>query len=471
MSNNQTEMEIETVDEQTTEQIVTKDPISQWRFTLFFLVTGLSITTIVFYPTLQTILETPSYIPIVLIFVAWYIGRPIIAGVIHKRRTPISEKIEENNIDLSSLPSITVQLPAYNEEENIEQVIESITNQQYNGNMEIIVVDDGSTDNTWSLLQELAEKYDILRVFTKENEGIAPTRNFALEKGTNEIVITMDSDTILEENALLNLVAQFDSNGKVVGVASNVEILNDKLNWWTRAQSIEYLLSMEMARMFQSKFRHLMVISGGCGAYRRSVLEKVNGWNEVGHKYAEDFDLTIKAHERGRINFTPDATALTLGPTTLKGWWDQRMNWAGHGLRTVLHHRKAVLNPNFSLLGLFALPFKLVTSALLMWGAITFIMDIVTPTSITNTLMSIGSATVLGLIGTSGLALLLLGIVSTYVTHFSPLRKVKALPSYLLLYRPLHVLVRLVAFTVVLSKIGYEIIVKRIPIYEDNYSN
>lgn len=420
---------------------------------LFFFLSFTLISAVIFYNRGFNPENALKFSPILILLVGWYIGRPVVSGLVHTRKT--------ENDELTEYPSVTVQLPAYNEENNIEDAVKSIHEQEYQGNVEIIVVDDGSTDETWNILQSLMDKYGELKAFTKANEGIAPTRNYALEKGTGEIVITMDSDTILEQGAIISLVSNFKEKD-TVAVASNVETRNDEDNWWTRSQSIEYLVSMEMARMFQSKFRHLMVVSGGCGAYRRSVLEEIGGWNEVGHRYAEDFDLTIQAHEFGNIAFTADAIALTECPDTLRGWWTQRIQWAGRGLRTILHHRNAVFNPNFSLLGLFALPLKLFLSAVLLWTVGTTLLDILSIGTINGVLSTIGTVYVLGLIVTSGLSLLLLGIVSTYVNHFSPLQKLTTLPVYLTIYRQLHVSVRVVAFTYVLSQLAWEIVTNRI---------
>lgn len=400
--------------------------------------------------------------PIVLFLVAWYVGRPLISGYVHTHRTTPT---------MDEWPSVTVQLPAYNEEANIRSVVESIVSQKYSGDVEIIVVDDGSTDDTWNVLQSLVNEYEDLIAYSKSNSGTASTRQYALERGSNEIVVTMDGDTILKDGALKAMVSEFGEES-VVGVASNVEVLNDSENWWTKVQSIEYLVSMEMARTFQSKFRHLMVISGGCGAYRREIVERVGGWIEVDETHAEDFDLTIRAHEHGDIAFTSDAVALTVVPNSLRGWWSQRMGWSGDGFRTVIYRQAVMGNAfdprqlyghlkhflknreferSFSLIGLFALPFKLLVSGLLMFSVV----RVLYATLQGSALMSMVSVYALSLAITSALALLLLSIVSTFVKHFDPLRKIMILPMYLIIYRQFHVAVRIVAFTDAILRMVY----------------
>jgi cellulose synthase/poly-beta-1,6-N-acetylglucosamine synthase-like glycosyltransferase len=393
-------------------------------------------------------------VPLAVLLLGWYIGRPIIAGVLHRRqRPPHGWDIEVDALSEADMPSVSVQMPAYNEGAVVRGAVESVVSQTYAGAVEIIVVDDGSTDDTWEVLQSLAAEFDAVSVFTKENEGIAPTRNLALAEGSNDIVVTMDSDTVLKPGALASLVRPF-VEGEYAGVASNVETRNADESWWTRAQSIEYLISMEMGRVFQAKFRHLLVISGGCGAYRRDVLERIGGWHEVGSYYAEDFELTIRAHEHGDIAFAPNAVALTECPETFREWWSQRIMWAGRGLRTVIGYRDVMFDPDYNWLGLFALPFKAATIGYLFWALATGIVALLTLESPIAAAVLFGSGYLYTLVVSSGLALMLLGIVSTYSIHVAPLRRFRVLPIYILFYRQFHVLVRVAAFLYVFALYG-----------------
>lgn len=425
---------------------------------LLLVALGVIILTLLLSLTNVRVIEFLLDNPIIIILLGgWYLGRPVIAGILHRiHQSRYEETIE--NLD-GDLPSVTVQMPAYNEEDFIETAIESVRSQNYPGDVEIIAVDDGSTDRTWQILQRLAEKYSELKVYTKENEGLAPTRNYALSKGENEIVVSMDSDTKLEENALISLVLAL-ADDDVVAVGGNVETWNDTESWWTRAQSLEYLVSMEMARMFQSRFRHLLCASGACSAFTRDILEKVGGWQSTGWKYTEDFEISIRLHEYGKLSFEPNAIALTECPTGFRAWWNQRMFWAGGGLRTVLRHRRALFNPSFSLLGLFALPLKLGLTLWLLLKFYGFILSFASKSfsEIQSLLIEI---VIIGSLGTAALALVLLGIISLFVIYRHPLQNLTYLPQYIALYRPVHVLVRIVAFTTILATIGYEIVANR----------
>jgi cellulose synthase/poly-beta-1,6-N-acetylglucosamine synthase-like glycosyltransferase len=391
----------------------------------------------VFLDRIRIVPQEYHLFPLALALFGWYFVRPVVSGLVHPDRPDEPEE----------WPSVTVQMPAYNEEDGVAESVRSVIDQDYPGDLEVVVVDDGSTDDTWPVLLDLADQYDEVLVATKENEGIGPTRNRGLSMGTGEIVVSMDSDTVLEDSALRALVASFDS--ETAAVASNVTVRNTGDSWWCRAQSLEYLVSMEMARSFQARFRHLLVVSGGCGAYRREVLEKVDGWGRRGNYLAEDFDLTVRASEHGRVRFCPYAIARTEVPSTLSGWWSQRIMWAGRGLRTVLHHRDVMGDTDHGLLGLFALPFKLAVSVVLLWSV---------GKGLVETVAGLGGP-VMGMVGvylsvvgvTSALALFLLGCVACYCYHTEPLYDLGVLPAYLLVYRQLHVIVRCVAFVYVIG--------------------
>ena len=425
------------------------------KFSLFYFVAGVSVVGAIAAIRGTVSLDLLTVAPLFVGMMGWYIGRPLVAA-----GTSFWRERDKTMMPPEDRPSVTVQMPAYNEADTIRRSVESACEQAYAGDLEVVVVDDGSTDATYDILRSLADENPELSIATKPNSGIGPTRNRALEIGSGEIVVTMDSDTILETGAIDRIVDEFDDD--VVGVATNVEIGNDEASWWTRAQSYEYLVSMEMARKFQSRFRHLMVISGGCGAYRRSVLETIGGWSDHGNTYAEDFDMTIRAHEHGHIAFSPAAIALTEGPSTLRGWWEQRMMWAGRGLRTVLHHRDVFFDGDYNLLGYIALPLKLGLSGLMVYSVANGLYDAVTVASVDAFVGSVIGVYGATLAFTSGLALLTLGIVSTYANHTSPLRKLGTLPAYLLVYRQLHVAVRIVAFASVLTTMCYEGVARRL---------
>lgn len=405
--------------------------------------TGLLVIGIGIFVTDFPVIGRPASIllnhPIIaFLLLGWYLGRPAIAmGAqwFHYRwRDSLDEDVEP--------PSLSVLIPAYNEENQVTETVEHIFAQDYPGEIEIVIVDDGSTDGTWEVLQGLAAEYPEVVVDTKTNGGIGETQNAALAYATNEVVVNIDADTHLEPGALTEMTNVFRDE-EMVAVGGNLGVLNPSASVWTRVQAFEYGVAMELARMFQSRLRHLLCVSGGFGAFRRETLAEIGGWNEE-DTISEDFELSVRMHEKGRVWFTPTAVALTEVPETLHGWWRQRVRWARNGLRTLIRRREAQFNPSFSLAGLFGLPLKAFFSIALLWKVGSWGVELLTGE------MQVGPSLVFAIVAvfaiTTPLSLVLLGLLTTYATNLRMLRSWPWIAVYATIYRPLHIAVKLTGF-------------------------
>lgn len=326
---------------------------------IFGIATVIFFTPIPFLKVSVFDLVTKSPLWVFFLF-GWMLMRPVTAFISHLLLR--LQRRGGTDVLRSDLPTLSIIIPAYNEEAIIEETVSSVIDQSYPSAIEVIVVDDGSTDRTWPILQQLSEKHSEVRVFTQENQGAGTAQNYALEKSTNEVVVKLDADTTLAPNALSEIARPL-ADSDYVAVGGNVEVLNNKSSFWTRLQSLEYLLAMEVGRMFQSRLRHLMCISGAFGAFRRKPLEEAGGW-AADPRYGEDFDITIRMHEYGPITFAPNAVALTDVPTNAKGLAKQRFRWRLNGLRTIIKNKHIVLNSDFKGAGLIGLPLKIFLSVL-----------------------------------------------------------------------------------------------------------
>lgn len=272
--------------------------------------------------------------------------------LLQKRSEPIA-----NERDDSSLPMISLVVPAYNEGPVIQQAVRSLLLLDY-PNYEVIVVDDGSSDDTYEKAMAVArEDHNVpVRVITKRNGGKADALNNGMTMARGEFVLNMDGDTKLSRNTLRACVRHFD-DPRVGAVAGNVKVLNRE-NLWTRVQALEYVEGLAMARKAQSFLRAVNIIPGPLGMFRKSVLQQVGGYDH--DTFAEDCDLTLKMLMRGwHIAYEPTAIAWVETPSGLLDLLKQRYRWTRGILQATRKHRAALWQPRKAGLNFFILWYML----------------------------------------------------------------------------------------------------------------
>lgn len=241
------------------------------------------------------------------------------------------------------LPPISVIIPAYNEGPTIQAAIRSVLRQTY-PRFEVIVVDDGSTDDTLRRASQLEGRYGgiTVRVISKSNSGKAGALNTGIANARHPFVLCMDSDSRLSENTMRRAIRHF-RHPAVAAVAGNVKVAN-RLNLWTRLQALEYIEGLNMARRAQGFMRAVNIIPGPIGVFRRDVLDRVGGYDS--DTYAEDADLTLKILTAGwRIEYEDAAIAYTEAPEKLLDLIKQRYRWTRGILQAAGKRRCAILNP------------------------------------------------------------------------------------------------------------------------------
>jgi poly-beta-1,6-N-acetyl-D-glucosamine synthase len=245
--------------------------------------------------------------------------------------------------DERSLPMISLVVPAYNEGIVIQAALRSLLQLSY-PNFEIIVIDDGSTDDTYEKAMVVAqESSDIpVRVVTKRNGGKAEALNTGMTMARGEFVLNMDGDTKLTSNTLRACVRHFD-NPMVGAVAGNVKVLN-RDGLWSKIQALEYVEGLAMARKAQSYMRAVNIIPGPLGMFRKSVLQQVGGYDT--DTFAEDCDLTLKMLMLGwHIAYEPNAIAWVETPSRLLDLLKQRYRWTRGILQATKKHSYALWQP------------------------------------------------------------------------------------------------------------------------------
>jgi len=268
----------------------------------------------------------------------------------------IYHKIQEGREKPSIVyPSISVIVPAYNEEKIIERTIESLLEADYPGPKEILIIDDGSTDRTL----EIASRYKKagVKVYHKENGGKSSALNYGLKFAKGEIIVTVDADTVVGRDALKEIVKKFN-DPNVAAVCGNIKILN-AVNWLTKCQALEYVVSINTFRRAFDIFGVVTVVPGALGAFRKTVLEAGGFYDK--DTLVEDFDVTVKTLKSGAVvQASSNALAYTEAPQTLKDLYKQRMRWYRGNFQTILKHKDALINPRYGFLHMLGFPFILI---------------------------------------------------------------------------------------------------------------
>lgn len=248
-------------------------------------------------------------------------------------------------------PSISVIIPAYNEERNIADTLESVTSASYPGKKEIIVVDDGSTDGTGRIVKSFSKPHRNVRLVRTGHVGKAKAINAAVRRARNEIFVVLDADTEIEPNALIEIVQPF-AERKVAAVASTLraKTTGNILTWF---QQLEYAISTGW-RYVVDNARGSCIVPGFC-AFRKSMLAEVGGLK--GDTAVEDYDICMYLKKAGyEIGMAPSSVAYTKAPETIAGWVKQRVRWTRGTLQVLRKHRDVILNRNFSAVGLYSMP-------------------------------------------------------------------------------------------------------------------
>ncbi|MEM2237663.1 MAG: glycosyltransferase family 2 protein [Candidatus Caldarchaeum sp.] len=259
----------------------------------------------------------------------------------------MEEKLEK---EPSYLMPVTVIIPAYNEERWIAHCIEAVLEADY-PSKEIIVVDDGSTDRTFEIATKYREKGVV--VLRKPNGGKASALNYGLLFASGEIIVTIDADTIINRETLKQIVKPF-KDPRVVGVAGNVRVVN-RVNWLTKNQALEYVTQLNIMRRATSYFGVVQVMPGPLAAFRRGTASTVGKYDKT--TVTEDFDLTVKLLKTGGVIQAPSKVyAYTEAPSSLSGFYRQRLRWYRGNTQVLLRHSDALRNPRYGFLNYLIFP-------------------------------------------------------------------------------------------------------------------
>lgn len=277
------------------------------------------------------------YYPIIMSFV-WMIGAILFNYCTHTFIKHYPRKQEDG-------PSVEVFMSCYNEEAVLERSVETLEELTYK-NYRVVLIDDKSSDHTLQIMHSLAQRYsNIVIKAQKRNMGKAAALNRALSESHAEFILCVDADTIFKPDSLSYLVASLDADPRIAAVTGrpivkNISTLMGKL------QFLEYILNIDMIKRSQSFFLgHIMTVSGVLTLFRRSALEKVNGWST--EAMTEDIDVTWRLYDKGYYCiYQPWALCQIYVPETIRGFVKQRIRWGRGGLEVLRKHFTQI--PNLS---------------------------------------------------------------------------------------------------------------------------
>ncbi|MEM3113277.1 MAG: glycosyltransferase family 2 protein [Candidatus Pacearchaeota archaeon] len=248
------------------------------------------------------------------------------------------------------LPIVSVIIPAYNEEKSIESTIRSILQTDYpKSKFQVIVVDDGSSDNTFKIARKF-KKHGV-EVYTKTNEGKGVALNYGLKKARGDVIFSMDADTYVDRNSLKEMVRYF-KNKKVMCVSPSILVDNPK-NTLQRVQYIEYIMGLFLRKAF-ANVNSIHITPGAFSAYRKSFFDKYGGYDEG--NITEDLELAMRIQYHGYIiEHSPESLVYTIAPDKFYSLLKQRRRWYIGLLKNTIKYNK-LISPKYGDLGMFVIP-------------------------------------------------------------------------------------------------------------------
>ena len=373
--------------------------------------------------------------------IARNIGKPILLGIhqLRSHRVPTYFRYREG----SGSPKVSIIVPSHNESSTVKKIINSCLENPYR-NKEIIVVDDHSTDDTFKQAYPFHQRGKIKLLQCKGSKGSrASAINFGITFATDEILMIVDADSILERESIIEVV-KYMSLPNVVAGAGDVRVIsgdNDVTNLLTKCQSYEYLIAFELGRILRLMLNILVVIPGTFSVFTKDLGKRIGLYDR--DTITEDLDLTLKIFKTGgKVTFIPTAVCWTYCPYTWEGWFRQRVRWSHGQIETLVKHRNIVTTRTtykpLLILGVFDMLFMDIILLFarifsMVWLAINFSQDIAYIIILISLIYFISE-------------IIVIVTAALFSPNKSDLKYVYLMPFIVLIYRPLYGMVRMYSY-------------------------
>ena len=254
-------------------------------------------------------------------------------------------------VDFAEPASIVVA--AYNEGKVIHATLQSLLKTDYQGELDVVVVDDGSRDDTAIEVEKVAATDGRVRLIRQQNHGKARALQRGIAAVRNELIVFIDADTHCQRQTLPRLLAPF-IDPDIGGVSGHAKVGNLR-SFIARCQSLEYIVGFNLDRRAYTRWNCITVLPGAISAIRKQAIDRAGGLSL--DTLAEDTDLTLSLHKQQlRSVYVPGAVAWTEAPETVRTLSRQRFRWAYGTLQCLWKHRDMVFNWKYRALGWFSLP-------------------------------------------------------------------------------------------------------------------
>jgi len=258
-------------------------------------------------------------------------------------------------------------VPAYNEEESIEETLKALLEIEYpKGKKEIIVVNDGSKDRTREIVERIMKEHKEIKLLNKENSGKADSINQGLKIASGELIAITDADSYPQKDALLRMIGYFEEDEKVAAVTSRVLVKN-KGGFIEKFQGLDYAI-IAWSRKILDYIDSVYVTNGPLSIYRKRILDQIGGFDIK--NMTEDIELTWHLLSLGyKTKMSYSAIVYTTVPSTIKKWINQRVRWNLGGIQTINKYKKNIARGT-NLFGFFIIPYVTLSFILAIVGII-----------------------------------------------------------------------------------------------------
>lgn len=290
----------------------------------------------------------PSLIIYIIVFVSLYFQVYLFITFLESREAMALEDAQKTRY----FPSATIVVPCWNESKTLKATVVSLLELQYpKDKLKIMIVDDGSTDNTFAVAQEF-EGNPQIEIYSKPNGGKHTAVNFALERSTSELFGCLDADSFVDRLALERIAAYFEDK-EVMAVTPCMQVKSPS-TFLQMAQRVEYTIGVFLKRIFGS-MNAIQVTPGPFSIFRKKVFDDLGPYKHAHN--TEDFEIALRMHKHHyKITNAPNAVVYTTTPRTPHKLFRQRLRWVQGNLLNLIDYRDLIFNKKYGALGLLVLP-------------------------------------------------------------------------------------------------------------------
>lgn len=321
----------------------------------------------------------------IIVFLALYVQVFFMVTFFEKRKH-LNRLHDEDLPILTSFPSVAVIVPAWNEGTTVHGTIESLLNLDYpKDKLEVIVVDDGSTDDTWQEMLKYKDHPQV-RIFQKENGGKHTAVNFGIDNTKADFISCLDADSFVAPDALRRMINVFQKKPETMAVAPSL-IVNKPKNILQYAQRVEYNMSTYNKRML-AYLGAIHVTPGPFSVYRKEVFEKIGKFRKAHNTEDQEIAYRMQEHHL-KIDHCHTAYVFTSTPNTVKKLYKQRLRWIYGFINNTIDYRRLIFKTKYGNFSFFTLPSGIISiiavcylSFALLYNLILFLIKKITEISI-----------------------------------------------------------------------------------------